>query len=55
MGVQFQGFHYVRAAQQEPRECSEEEFLGYLEQLIRFLKPGVVEKVNATSDEVAAV
>lgn len=38
-GVEFQGFHYVRATKEKPRACSEEEFLSYLEELIRFLKP----------------
>lgn len=43
-GVEFQGFHYVKAARDEQRDCTEEEFIAYLERLINILKPTTVEE-----------
>lgn len=52
-GIEFQGFHYIRAARDEPRACTQEEFLAYLGRLIRFLKPAVAAESD-TADELAA-
>lgn len=40
-GVEFQGFHYLKAACDKQREGAEEDFIAYLDRLIGPLKPTI--------------